>query len=100
MRYSIYTALTIENVVKYTRPLTGKQLGECLSVQESYYDKMSKKYPTQDELIQIALVAFWLQKDPLASWRRLIEDLYKYNHLEIADKIRHYAKEPSGMCMH
>ena len=53
----------------------------------------------------MAAVRYWLLRDPLASWRRLIERLDywadvigygRYN--DIADRIRHYAEELTGMC--
>ena len=49
-----------------------------------------------------ALVRYWLLQDPLASWRKIIYQLdlwagYEQN-LDIADSIRHYAEELTGMC--
>ena len=89
------TVLTIENVIKYTRPLTDEQLAECFYIQNPLYNQLHMEHQTEEQF-QIALVGLWLQRDPLASWRRLIKELDFNNHLEVADKIRHYAKEPSG----
>ena len=61
------------------------------------FNRFLKEYQT-DEQFRIALIGYWLQRDHLASWRRLIRELDVHDHLEVADKIRHYAKEPSGMC--
>ena len=41
----------------------------------------------------------WLLRDPLASWRRLIDMLYHYNKAERANSILHYAEELIGMYM-
>ena len=41
----------------------------------------------------------WLLRDPLASWRRVIEMLHIQNEAERADSILHYAEELTGMYM-
>ena len=55
---------------------------------------------------EAAVVRYWLLRDPLASWRRIIHQLdlwagyygYSYGHYsDIADRIRHYAEELTGM---
>ena len=53
---------------------------------------------------EAAVVRYWLLRDPLASWRRIIRQLDKwagfpgYGHYsDIADRIRHYAEELTGM---
>ena len=51
---------------------------------------------------EAAVVRYWLLRDPLASWRRIIHQLdewadYGYGHCsDIADRIRHYAEELNG----
>ena len=52
---------------------------------------------------EAAVVRYWLLRDPLASWRKIIYQLdewayYGYGHYsDIADRIRHYAEELTGM---
>jgi hypothetical protein len=42
----------------------------------------------------------WLLRDPLASWRRIINQIYwEYYEIERADSILHYAEELTGMYM-
>jgi hypothetical protein len=42
----------------------------------------------------------WLLRDPLASWRRIIDQLYIIrDKAERADSILHYAEELTGMYM-
>ena len=46
----------------------------------------------------------WLLRDPLASWRRIIDELYKMELLDakyrtLGDSILHYAEELTGMYM-
>ena len=53
---------------------------------------------------EAAVVRYWLLRDPLASWRRIIHQLddwasyYGFFHYsDIADRVRHYAEELTGM---
>ena len=53
---------------------------------------------------EAAVVQYWLLRDPLVSWRRIIRQLDiwagdpGYGHYsDIADRIRHYAEELTGM---
>ena len=46
-----------------------------------------------------AAVREWLLRDPLASWRRIIDQLYNWNKGDQADSILHYAEELTGMYM-
>ena len=53
---------------------------------------------------EAAVVRYWLLRDPLASWREIIRQLdvwafySDYGHYsDIADRIRHYAEELTGM---
>ena len=55
---------------------------------------------------EVAAVRYWLLRDPLASWRKIIYQLDAwaglpgYGHYsDIADRIRHYAEELTGMCL-
>ena len=47
---------------------------------------------------EAAVVRYFLLKDPLASWRRIIQRLDELYYNNIADRIRHYAEELTGMC--
>ena len=57
-----------------------------------------KQFSSDDDRTRGA-VREWLLRDPLASWRRLIEHLYFRNEAERADNILHYAEELTGMYM-
>ena len=53
---------------------------------------------------EAAVVRYWLLRDPLASWRRIIRQLDQwagfpgYGHYsDIANRIRHYAEELTGI---
>ena len=61
----------------------------------------SAHHSTEEQ--EAAVVRYWLLRDPLASWRRIIYQLdywagIGYGHYsDIADRIRHYAEELTGM---
>ena len=44
-------------------------------------------------------VKWWIMNDPLASWRRITDQLYTWDDDNIADKIRHYCEDVTGMCV-
>ena len=51
---------------------------------------------------EAAVVRYWLLRDPLANWRRIICQLDEWadfygGYSDIADRIRHYAEELTGM---
>ena len=63
----------------------------------------SAHYSTDEQ--EAAVVRYFLLKDPLASWRKIILQLdlwanfSEHSHYNnIADRIRHYAEELTGMC--
>ena len=64
-------------------------------------DLQSAHHSTDEQ--EAAVVRYWLLRDPLASWRKIIYQLdewayYGYGHYsDIADRIRHYAEELTGM---
>ena len=90
---------------------------DLLKVNYSYYppknilgihpDKLAElqsAHHSTDEQ-EAAVVRHFLLRDPLASWRRIIHQLdlwayyAEYHHYNnIADRIRHYAEELTGMC--
>ena len=41
----------------------------------------------------------WLLRDPLASWRRIIDKLYGWGYVTLEDSIVHYAEELTGECV-
>ena len=75
---------------------------DILQIPDTKLDKFEKEHATNDEQ-EVAAVRYWLLRDPLASWRRIIYQLdvwaEVYDHYsDIADRIRHYAEELTGMC--
>ena len=75
-----------------------------LGILSGKLDEIKADHHSTDEQ-EVAAVRYWLLRDPLASWRRIIYQLdfwaddTGYGHYsDIADRIRHYAEELTGMC--
>ena len=75
-----------------------------LSIPPGKLDEIKADHHSTDEQ-EVAVVRYWLLRDPLASWRRITYQLdgwagrSGYGHYsDIADRIRHYAEELTGMC--
>ena len=93
--------LTPSNVMREVREVEdwwGKWgLGRCLFVPQSKREEIRQKFP--DEMEQKKqLITYWINTDPLASWRRLILALDAIKETKTADSIRSYAEPLTGMC--
>ena len=67
-------------------------------------DELKAAHHSTDQQ-EAAVVRYWLLRDPLASWRKIIYQLDEWAYYtdddwysDIADRIRHYAEELTGMC--
>ena len=69
-----------------------------LHLPDSKYAEITKQFSSDDDRVR-AGVREWLLRDPIASWRRLIDQLYRKHEAERADSIVHYAEELTGMYM-
>ena len=98
-------ALTITNVSKVLEEVKWEKLCYILEIFGSKRDEL-EDFPNTDQCREGAM-KFWITTDPLASWRRLVQQLYQwgfiYNDeevLAIGDKLRHCCAELTGMCIH
>ena len=88
------TALTVNNIVQELR---GVDIADILGIPAAQLAEIQSAHHSTDEQ-EAAVVRYWLLRDPLASWRRIIlqlDDCAGYGN--IADRIRHYAEELTGM---
>ena len=70
---------------------------ECIfQLPQPKYKEITEQFPTDDERVAAA-AREWLLRDPLASWRRIIDQLYFYGEGDRADSILHYTEELTGM---
>jgi hypothetical protein len=60
--------------------------------------EITRQFSSDDDRVR-AGVREWLLRDPLASWRRMIRQLYDCGEAERADSILHYAEELTGIYM-
>ena len=93
--------LTPSNVMRALRELEeGKWkrlgLGDLLSIPQSKMDEIKQNFPnTIDQKKQC--IYYWMQKDPVATWRRLINALYWTGETKLADSIRSNAESLTGI---
>ena len=102
------TALTVNNIVQELRGVDlfevyGFDNKTILGLPSAQLAELQSAHHSTDEQ-EAAVVRYWLLRDPLASWRGIIRqlDLWAgfpgYGHYsDIADRIRHYAEELTGM---
>ena len=94
--------LTPSNVVRALRELEEGEwlevfgLGYWLSIPQSKMTEIKQNFPnTIDQKKQF--IYYWMQKDPLATWRRLINALYWTGETKLADSIRSNAEPLTGI---
>ena len=93
------TALTVNNITNTLTGLSWGRIGwDILRLPDSKFEEIDKQFSSDEERVEAA-VREWLLRDPLASWRRLIDQLYFCGRLDQADSILHYAEELTGMYM-
>ena len=89
----------MDNITTALRGVNWWRVGQdifCLPC--SKYDEITKQFSSDDDRVR-AGVTEWLLRDPIASWRRLVDRLYWQDESERADSIVHYAEELTGMYM-
>ena len=94
--YSNATALTVNNIVKALHGIGMRKINDVLYIPDNKRDELEREYPNVEQRIE-ATVRFWLLTDPLASWRRIIQQLDFWDEHVNADQLRHYAEELPGM---
>ena len=109
--YSNATALTVQNVVQELRGVDLFKVSNnvippksVLGIPPAKLGELKDAHHSTDRQ-EAAIVRYWLLRDPLASWRRIIYQLDEWadypgdgQYSDIADRIRHYAEELTGMC--
>ena len=89
----------MENVVAVLEGLTLESVGEVLFIPRTKLAAIKGEFTDDKECLR-AVVMYWLLRDPLASWRRLISGLDRYPSATIeaatANSIRNYAEKLTG----
>ena len=74
----------------------GGPLAFWLSIPQSKQDEIMRNFP--DEMEQKRqVISYWINTDPLASWRRLITQLDDMVETKVADSIRSNAEPLTGI---
>ena len=93
--------LTPSNVMRALRELGEWKWWEYglrywLYIPHSKMTEIKQNFPnTIDQKKQF--IYYWMQKDPLATWRRLINALYEMEETKLADSIRSNAEPLTGI---
>ena len=94
--------LTPSNVMRALRELEEGQwwkelgLGYRVRIPQCKMTEIKQNFPnTIDQKKQC--IYYWMQKDPLATWRRLINALYWMDETKLADSIRSNAEPLTGI---
>ena len=91
-------ALTVENIGRAVQGLDLWRLGLVLCIPDSKLDEIAKDY-SADQQCEAAVIHYWILHDPLASWRRLVNQLYWEDEFDLANRLCHYVEELTGMYM-
>ena len=76
--------------------LPWKHVGGELYVPKSKLDAIASENSTDRQRLA-AVIRYWILRDPIASWRRLIHRLdYNSKWRDVADRIRKYAEKQTG----
>ena len=89
----------MDNITTVLRGIDWGKVGQLiLDLPDSKYVEITKQFSSDDDRVR-AGVREWLLRDPIASWRRLVNQLYIRDESERADSIVHYTEELTGMYM-
>ena len=98
--------LTTSNVLAVVREVKGwwsregsESLTNWLCIPESNQKEIMANFPDEMDQKQQA-ISYWINTDPLASWRRLVIALDGVGEAELADSIRSNAEPLTGMCIY
>ena len=73
----------------------GFELADRLFIPQSKRGEIRRDFPDEMEQKRQA-ISYWINTDPLASWRRLITALDRMKETEVADSIRSNAEPLTG----
>ena len=98
--------LTTSNVLAVVREVerwwggwASESLTRWLCIPESKQKEIMANFRDEMDQKQQA-ISYWINTDPLASWRRLIIVLDQMEETELADSIRSNAEPLTGMCIY
>ena len=94
----VCTGLTVDNVRKTLHGIHWREVGMMLYFSGSKLREIELEYPSDEER-EVAVIRYWILRDPFASWRRIMERLEVITKHDYSNRIRHYSEELTGMGM-
>ena len=67
-----------------------------LNIPDSKLSEIEGEYRSDEER-EVAVIRYWILRDPFASWRRITEQLEKWGKHDHAIRIHHYSEELTGI---
>ena len=99
MTFSTMNVLRAIQEVENTDDLGYWLLGGYLSVPESKREEIDSQFSSVPQRRK-QIIKYWMETDPLASWRRVIVALDGMGEKKAADAIRHMAEPVTGIYMY
>ena len=93
--FAVAPPLSIDNVIRALKSLTEqwRDVGEWLHIPIAAMNVMESECSTLSQCLR-SVIRYWLLKDSLASWRRLIWLLdWEKDFHGVTDRIRHKAEQ-------
>ena len=91
-----FTTSNVQKAVERVERVWGGGLGLYLRVPSSKRDEIKRQFSRLPQQKQ-ALIKYWKDRNPRASWRSLIVTLDAIEEKRVADDIRHLAEPLSGV---
>ena len=90
-------SLTVSNIYQATSTLDYSRLNDCLDVPDSVYFQIdaNPSYPTEEKKRE-AIITYFLNTIPLASWATLAEGLYDWKDHVSLEAVRKYLHHTTG----
>ena len=71
-------------------------VGAMLFLPDSKLSETEGEYRSDEER-EVAVIRYWILRDPFASWRRIIQQLQNWGKHDHAITLYHYSEELTGM---
>ena len=88
--------LTVDNVRKALHGIPWRDVGEILDIPPFKLREIEGEYRSDEER-EVAVIRYWILRDPFASWRRIIQQLEDKRKHDRAITLYHYSEELTGM---
>ena len=88
--------LTVDNVRKALHGIPWHEVGKVLYIPLSKLREIGGEYRS-DEECEVAVIRYWILRDPFASWRGIIQGLEGWRKHDRAITLYHYSEELTGM---